>query len=293
MNDLFQCMKFSAKAGCNVASMDDVKLAVRQQGLVAFELFGATYGSGGIGRNITNPSDVAKEHYSAQLKVDQVTAMAEHALSSSTGLYLEKFPYYLEVSVAFFLASLFVFIKALHADRRGYRTDKARALLYSCSNAGTYSVDSETSSSNESHLNGHVDRCDSSGYNFFQQNRISATFPDLEPLEDVKYETMTKPLSEGELPKLLSSATDVSAGTNLSEAQLSTDGSKDWASIDSEIGGRGHADHSTDFAGKYIQTQGSIVDSEYAERYSLQNFSSVDNRTDGTSCGGVPNSKTY
>lgn len=104
---------------------------------------------------------------------------------------------------------------------------------------------------------------------------------------------MTKPLSEGELPKLLSSATDVSAGTNLSEAQLSTDGSKDWASIDSEIGGRGHADHSTDFAGKYIQTQGSIVDSEYAERYSLQNFSSVDNRTDGTSGGGVPNSKTY
>jgi hypothetical protein len=129
MNVPFQCMKFSAKAGCNVATMDDVKLAARQQGLVAFELFGATYGSGGIGRSAANPSDEAKKLYSTQLKVDQATATAEHALSSSAGSFLEKFPYYLQLSVAFFLASLFVFIKTLHASRHEFRTDKARALL--------------------------------------------------------------------------------------------------------------------------------------------------------------------
>jgi hypothetical protein len=80
--------------------------------MVALELFGATYGSGGIGRNIANPMVVVKEHLSTQLKVDEVTTMVEKALSSSPGFYFEKFPCYLDVFIVFFLASLFVFYQS-------------------------------------------------------------------------------------------------------------------------------------------------------------------------------------
>jgi len=50
-------------------------------------------------------------------------------------------------------------------------------------------------------MNSHLDRCDSSKYFFIQKNWISATYAMLEPLEDVKYETTMKPVSEGKLPK--------------------------------------------------------------------------------------------
>jgi hypothetical protein len=54
----------------------------------------------------------------------------------------------------FFLASLFVFIKAHDVDQCGYSTDKVRALLlYCCSKTRKYSDGSETSSSNKSNMN--------------------------------------------------------------------------------------------------------------------------------------------
>jgi hypothetical protein len=53
-------------------------------------------------------------------------------------------------------------------------------------------------------MNSHVDKCDTSRYFFIQKNRISATYPKLEPLEAVKYETTMKHISEGELPQLIS-----------------------------------------------------------------------------------------
>jgi hypothetical protein len=80
--------------------------------MVALERFGATYGSGGIGRNIANPMVGAKEHFSTQLKVDKVTTMVEKALSYSPGFYFKKFPYYLDVFIVFFLASLFIFYQS-------------------------------------------------------------------------------------------------------------------------------------------------------------------------------------
>jgi hypothetical protein len=54
----------------------------------------------------------------------------------------------------FFLASLFVFIKAHDVDQCGYSTDKVRALLlYCCSKIAKYSDESETSSSNKIDMN--------------------------------------------------------------------------------------------------------------------------------------------
>ncbi len=285
-------MKFSAKAGCKIATMDDVKLAARQQGLLAFELYGATYGSGGIGRNATDPSDVAKAHFTTQLKVDQVTAMTEHALATSTGSYFEKFPYFFEVSIAFFLASLFVFIKALLADSRGQKEDKARPLLYSVSNADTYLENFETSSSSEcSYHCSVVRRCNKSSHNIFQQSSLSTSFPSLQPLEDVQFAATAKPLSKAEFPKLLP------LGANIIEAPPSYDKGdfqivNDWESADSEIGGRGCTVHSADYAQKYIQAQGSVVDSDYAERYSLNDFSSLDDEKKASSYGNLLNSKT-
>jgi hypothetical protein len=80
--------------------------------MVALERFGATYGSGGIGTSIANPMVGAKEHFSTQLKVDKVTTMVEKALSYSPGFYFKKFPYYLDVFIVFFLASLFIFYQS-------------------------------------------------------------------------------------------------------------------------------------------------------------------------------------
>jgi hypothetical protein len=50
-------MKFSNKAGCTTATRRDIEFAARQKGLVAFEIYGGTYGNGGIGR--TDRGDVA------------------------------------------------------------------------------------------------------------------------------------------------------------------------------------------------------------------------------------------
>ena len=43
-------MKFSNKAGCKTAEQQDIEFAAAQNGLVAFEINGVTYGNGGIGR---------------------------------------------------------------------------------------------------------------------------------------------------------------------------------------------------------------------------------------------------
>ena len=50
-------MKFSNKAGCTTATRRDIEFAARQKSLVAFEIYGGTYGNGGIGR--TDRGDVA------------------------------------------------------------------------------------------------------------------------------------------------------------------------------------------------------------------------------------------
>jgi hypothetical protein len=41
-----------------------------------------------------------------------VTTMVEKALSYSPGFYFKKFPYYLDVFIVFFLASLFIFYQS-------------------------------------------------------------------------------------------------------------------------------------------------------------------------------------
>jgi hypothetical protein len=108
--------------------MDDVKLAVRQQGLVAFEIFGATYGSGGIGRNATDPFDVANSYVTTQLTTDQATIKAEHALATITSASFFGTYGFLELSVLFFFASFCLFVRALVPSRHK-KSDKARPLL--------------------------------------------------------------------------------------------------------------------------------------------------------------------
>jgi hypothetical protein len=97
--------------------------------MVAFELFDAIYGSVVIGRNIANPMAVAKEHFSTQLKVDQVTATVKKAFPLVLVFTLSSFLIIWRFSLCFFLHHYLYFIKDLHADQCGYSTDKVRALL--------------------------------------------------------------------------------------------------------------------------------------------------------------------
>jgi hypothetical protein len=143
-------MKFSAKAGCKIATIDDVKLAVRQQGLVAFEIFGATYGSGGIGRNDTDLVDVANSYFTTQLKTVQATVKVEHALASSSSASFFGTYGFLGLSVLFFCSSFFTFIRTLVSSHHK-KSDKARPLLdsNSYSNSNMIPKDDETCSLNE------------------------------------------------------------------------------------------------------------------------------------------------
>ena len=95
-------MKFSAKAGCRIATMQDIRLATRQQGLVRFEINGATYGSGGIGR--THTDIISWQH-------SEIADAAKKSYSP------HDFPY-MQLSLTFFLVSLAVFVKTTPVNIR-------------------------------------------------------------------------------------------------------------------------------------------------------------------------------
>jgi hypothetical protein len=117
--------------------MDDVKLVVRQQGLVASEIFGATYGSGGIGRNATDLLDVLNSYFTTQLKTDEATVKAEHALATSTSASFFGTYGFLVLSVLFFCASFCLFIRALVSSFHK-NSDKALPLLVSNTYSNSY-----------------------------------------------------------------------------------------------------------------------------------------------------------
>jgi len=83
-------MKFSNKAGCKIAERRDIDFAAAQNGLVAFEVNGESYGRGGIGR-------------------EERSSVATKPLMASSR---EKVPIYLLLSFAFLLAGLAFFVKA-------------------------------------------------------------------------------------------------------------------------------------------------------------------------------------
>jgi hypothetical protein len=107
--------------------MEDVKLAARQQGLVAFELYGATYGSGGIGRESTNFSLLAQSYFTTQLQTDVLTVKTEHALATNSASFFGTFEF-LALSVLFFVVSLCLFVHSLVSYRR-IETEKGTPLL--------------------------------------------------------------------------------------------------------------------------------------------------------------------
>jgi hypothetical protein len=107
--------------------MEDVKLAVRQQGLVAFELYGATYGSGGIGRESTNFSVLAQSYITTQLQTDVLTVKTEHALATNSASFFGTFEF-LALSMLFFVVSLCLFVHSLVLHHR-IETEKKRPLL--------------------------------------------------------------------------------------------------------------------------------------------------------------------
>jgi hypothetical protein len=104
-------MKFSNKAGCTIATIRDVEFAARQKGLVAFELYGGTYGNGGIGR--TDRGDVAY-HDLAEYDAKPMLTPQEH-LSVA-----------LPFSFAFLLIGAVVFAKATIKNFKEYSRMKER-----------------------------------------------------------------------------------------------------------------------------------------------------------------------
>ena len=82
--------------------MQDIRLATRQQGLVRFEINGATYGSGGIGRAHT---DIVSWQHS------EIEDAAKKSYSP------HDFPY-MQLSLTFFLVSLAVFVKTTPVNIR-------------------------------------------------------------------------------------------------------------------------------------------------------------------------------
>jgi len=116
--------------------MEDVKLAVRQQGLVAFELYGATYGSGGIGRESIDFSVLAQSYITTQLQTDVLTVKTEHALAANSASFFGTFEF-LALSMLFFVVSLCLFVHSLVSYHR-IETVKGRPLLDLLSNLSSH-----------------------------------------------------------------------------------------------------------------------------------------------------------
>jgi len=83
-------MKFSNKAGCKIAERQDIDFAAAQNGLVAFEVNGKSYGSGGIGRDVRS-------------------SIATRPMMASSR---ERVPFSLLLSFIFLVAGLVCFVKA-------------------------------------------------------------------------------------------------------------------------------------------------------------------------------------
>jgi len=109
----YQCMKFSNKAGCTVASRKDIELAAMQKGLVAFELNGGTYGNGGVGRQ--DRGDTAY-HELVEYDVKPMRTAQQHMSRS------------LPFSFAFLVIAVAFFLKQTIKNFKDYNKMKRRLL---------------------------------------------------------------------------------------------------------------------------------------------------------------------
>eukprot|EP00590_Aulacoseira_subarctica_P007695 CAMPEP_0172418252 /NCGR_PEP_ID=MMETSP1064-20121228/4771_1 /TAXON_ID=202472 /ORGANISM="Aulacoseira subarctica , Strain CCAP 1002/5" /LENGTH=633 /DNA_ID=CAMNT_0013157107 /DNA_START=225 /DNA_END=2126 /DNA_ORIENTATION=- len=115
-----QCMKFSNKAQCEIATKSDVMLAARQRGLISFEFNGITYGAGGIGQsNVEFPKKTKWESSEKVIGVTTISSMS----SASSG---QEFPL-LIVSILFASLGLAAFVHS--SAKESKKTDKSINLL--------------------------------------------------------------------------------------------------------------------------------------------------------------------
>jgi hypothetical protein len=142
--------------------MEDVKLAARQQGLVAFELYGATYGSGGIGRESTNFSLLAQSYFTTQLQTDVLTVKTEHALATNSASFFGTFEF-LALSALFFVASLCLFVHSLVSYRR-IEAEKGTPLLDLLTKSSSHVTSKRSEESTEDNGAYSSDDSSSSGY---------------------------------------------------------------------------------------------------------------------------------
>lgn len=75
-----QCMKFSAKAGCQHADLSDIKLASKQNGLVSFQMNGQRFGGVGNGGNLQQENYAITQNNSRSVQTETSTSQSKSFL---------------------------------------------------------------------------------------------------------------------------------------------------------------------------------------------------------------------